>query len=328
MRIGVGIDDRLGLSREQQRQLVQECTRLGYESLWSPANVSNRSHMLTCLLWWQASAELVPGGLMTGVSVVPFPSWTPVALAQQAATVAEITGGKFILGVGLGSYPSPQLREQLNLPDRAPIPYTREFITPLRGLLRGETVNGIKLGVSGLPVPVYLGALGPQVLRLAGQITDGVLPNWSSPEQIAWMREQVNADIPIAHYIRVCVHDDEDAARRAFAANMLGYAMARPGQSKDKGYRGHFARMGFDDALSELERRRDAGEPMEELADAMPAELMRRVGYFGRPEGAAAELKRLSAGLDEAMVRLITVRDGDLDACVKAATACQPSGWR
>jgi hypothetical protein len=51
------------------------------------------------------------------------------------------------------------------------------------------------------------------------------------------------------------------------------------------------------------------------------------VGYFGRPSGAAAALARLSQGLDEAMVRLITVRPGDLDACLTTIRVCEPVGW-
>ena len=163
-------------------------------------------------------------------------------------------------------------------------------------------------------MPVYLGALGPQMLRVAGQVSDGVLPNWSSPEEIARMREHVAADIPIAHYIRVCIDEDEDAARRAFASNMLGYALARPGQRKDQGYRAHFARMGFDEVLTDLEARREAGAPESELVDRMPADLLLRVGYFGNAAGAAKALQRLSQGHDEAMVRLIAPRPGDLSS--------------
>ncbi len=134
--------------------------------------------------------------------------------------------------------------------------------------------------------------------------------------------------MPFALYIRVCIDEDEDAARRAFASNMLGYALARPGQPKDRGYRAHFGRMGFEDVLSDLEQRRDAGASMAQLADLVPPDLLRKVGYFGKPSGAPAAMRELSVGLQEAMVRLISVRRGDLDACVAAIRACEPSGWR
>jgi alkanesulfonate monooxygenase SsuD/methylene tetrahydromethanopterin reductase-like flavin-dependent oxidoreductase (luciferase family) len=176
------------------------------------------------------------------------------------------------------------------------------------------------------------------MLRLSGELADGVTPNWSSAEQIPWLREHVAegartagrdpADVPFAQYIRVCVDEDEDAARRAFVANMLGYALARPGQPKNQGYRAHFGRMGFEDLLTSLEQRRDTGTPVEQLVDAVPAELALKVGYFGKPAGAAKALRHLSQGLDEAMVRLICPTRGDLDGCIKSIEACQPSGWR
>jgi alkanesulfonate monooxygenase SsuD/methylene tetrahydromethanopterin reductase-like flavin-dependent oxidoreductase (luciferase family) len=346
MKAGVGIDPRLGLSVAQQRELVQETARLGYDSLWTPAGLTARSIFQTCHQWWMATTQVVADGLSVGTSVIPFPGWTVPPLAAESATLSEITGGKFNLGIGLGAYPSEALRHQLGLPLISPLAFTRDFLITVRGLCAGKTVDyvgktvtlrGVQLAFKAPPTPVYLAAMGPQMLRLAGEHADGVTPNWSSPEQIAWMRQHVAegaqragrdpAEVPFSQYIRVCIDADEDAARRAFALNMLGYAMARPGQPKDKGYRAHFGRMGFEDILTELEAKRDAGTPLTALVDLVPSELLLRVGYFGKPAGAAAALRSLSRGLDEAMVRLITVRSGDLDACVMAIKACQPSGW-
>ena len=89
---------------------------------------------------------------------------------------------------------------------------------------------------------------------------------------------------------------------------LFRYAIVRPGVPKHLGYRGHFGRMGFDEALSELEERRDRGATLEELYDAMPVELARQVGYFGPAAGAAAAFRRLSEGLDVALVRVVPAR--------------------
>ena len=346
MRAGVGIDARLGLSREQERTLVSQAAELGYDSLWTPAGVTGRSSFQTCREWWEATTAVVPDGLTVGTSVIPFPGWTVPTLAAESATLSEITGGRFSLGIGLGAYPSATFRKQLGLPSVPPVAFTRDYVSTLRQLFAGESVDyagkglslhAVKLGIDAPPVPVYVAAMGPQMLRLAGECADGVTPNWCSAEQIAWMHEHVAEgarragrtprDVPFALYIRVCIDDDVEAARRAFAAQVLSYAMARPGLPKDIGYRAHFARMGFDAILSELETRRDAGAPIAELVDAIPADLLRQVGYFGVASGAADALKQLSQGLDEAMVRLITVRPGDLEACIAAVRACQPEGW-
>ena len=72
----------------------------------------------------------------------------------------------------------------------------------------------------------------------------------------------------------------------------------------------------------------DAVPEIPELVDSLPTELHRTVGYFGPPAGAAAALSRLAQGLDEAMVRIITVRPGDLDACLATVRACAPGGMR
>jgi alkanesulfonate monooxygenase SsuD/methylene tetrahydromethanopterin reductase-like flavin-dependent oxidoreductase (luciferase family) len=134
-------------------------------------------------------------------------------------------------------------------------------------------------------------------------------------------------DVPFAQYIRVCCDVDEEAARREFATQVLGYAMARPGTPKDRGYRALFGRMGFEEVLGELESRRDTGAPMSKLVDTVPRELLLKVGYFGHPAGAAEAFRKLSRGLDEAIVRILTVRPGDLDACVQTIRALKPSGW-
>ena len=125
-------------------------------------------------------------------------------------------------------------------------------------------------------------------------------------------------------YIRVCIDDDVAAARRAFGAQVLGYAMGRPGTPQGAGYRGLFAQMGFDAELSELEQRRDRGAAMPELVDAAAEEMLQAVGYYGPPGPAPAAFARLSAGLDEAIVRIVTARPG-LEPVSQAMAALTPS---
>jgi hypothetical protein len=125
-------------------------------------------------------------------------------------------------------------------------------------------------------------------------------------------------------YIRVCVDDDVEAARRALATQVLGYSMARPGVDRTLAYRGHFGRMGFEEALLDLEARRDAGASMAQLADATPDEMLRSVGYFGPAKGAARAYAELATGLDETIVRIITARPGP-DPVVEAMEALTPA---
>ena len=189
----------------------------------------------------------------------------------------------------------------------------------------------MQLGFRPPRVPLYVGGLGPQMLSVAGELADGIIPSWSSPEQVAWGRAHAASaavragrdpsTVKWVGFVRVCIDEDAEAARRTFAGSLLRYGLASPRGSRTKGYRGQFGRMGFDDVLTELEERRDHGASMDELIDALPVDLMRRVGYFGRPEGVAADFRRLAVGLDTAVVRMITTAPGPskvllaLEAC-------------
>ena len=213
----------------------------------------------------------------------------------------------------------------------------------LRALLAGETVehegkafalHGINLGTPPPRVPVALGALGPKMLSLAGEAADGAALNWCTPEQVAVSRATVTqgaqaagrdpSEITMIEYIRICVDDDVDAARRAYTKALMGYALAPPGANKALGYRGHFARMGFEEALTELEDRRDRGASDEELIDAFPIELAELEGYFGPASGAATAIRRLAEGLDTAIVRVVAARPGT-ESITAVMEACQPT---
>ena len=102
MQIGIGLDQPLGLTFDQQKDLIAEATRRGYQSAWTPHNVRQDGFQI-CSHWWRTSDVVRPGGIGTGISVVPVPGWSPVNLAVCAGTVADHSGGRFILGVGSGS---------------------------------------------------------------------------------------------------------------------------------------------------------------------------------------------------------------------------------
>ncbi len=303
MEIGLGIDGRLVLSDTDQADIAAEAALLGYTSLWTPAR--DDDPFALCARWHQAS------GLATGISVLPLQRWDAKRLVAGTRRARERTAGRFTLGVGSGSEHD------------APIRKMRDLAAALRPLLEDA--------------PIYLGALGPQMLQLAGARYDGAALNWCSPQQTAWSRERVAAGairagrdpraIRIHQYIRVCVDPDVAAARRALATMVLGYAMNRPGADPTKGYRGHFTRMGFDAALTELEAMRTRGADDDTLAERLPDELLGRVGYWGPPESAAAGFEALTAGLDIAVVRVVAAKNTDADcvrlamrSCVRAAS--------
>jgi alkanesulfonate monooxygenase SsuD/methylene tetrahydromethanopterin reductase-like flavin-dependent oxidoreductase (luciferase family) len=158
------------------------------------------------------------------------------------------------------------------------------------------------------------------MVKLAGELADGVIPSWSSPEQVAWGKDLAadaaekagrdRAAVKWVGFVRMCIDEDAEQARRTFAQSLLRYGLGQPGAPRDRSFRGHFGRMGFDDALRELEDRRDNGTPLADLVDTVPLEVMSAVGYFGRPEGAPEAFTRLARGLDTAVLRMITTAPG------------------
>jgi hypothetical protein len=124
-------------------------------------------------------------------------------------------------------------------------------------------------------------------------------------------------------YIRVCVDDDVDAARQALGAQVLGYAMARPGTPKNAGYRAVRA----DGVRRRTDRTggaaRARGGPVR-AGGGGPDEMLRAVGYYGPAAGAPAAFARLCTGLDETIVRVITARRG-LEPVAEAMAALTPS---
>jgi alkanesulfonate monooxygenase SsuD/methylene tetrahydromethanopterin reductase-like flavin-dependent oxidoreductase (luciferase family) len=343
MEIGIGLDPTLRLSWDEQRQMAREAVSLGYTSAWTPSGPAARDAFHVCSQWNAATRDAVEGGIATGISVVPVPAWSPAVLASQAGTVGELTGGRFILGIGSGGIYSAEFQRTWGKPAYPPIAMMREYVTTIRALLGGEKIDhdgpsvslhGVQLTFRPPSVPVFLGALGPQMLRLAGEVSDGAALNWCTPEQIAVSRERVNAgarkagrdpsEVRLAEYIRVCVDDDVAVARRAYTRAAMGYALGRVPGASQSGYRAHFGRMGYDDDLRRIEQGRDMGMPEQEIIDAFPEQMLLGVGYFGPASGAAEAIRRLSTGLDIAVVRVVAARPG-VESVRAVMRACSPA---
>jgi alkanesulfonate monooxygenase SsuD/methylene tetrahydromethanopterin reductase-like flavin-dependent oxidoreductase (luciferase family) len=289
--IALGLDSRLGLSTEQLRDLATAAKDLGYQSLWTNAGV-DYDPIGMCVAWHQRS------GLATGVSVVPIARNPPAVLALAARTAHELSDGRFTLGVGSGS-----------VTDR-PIRAVRDYIAEVRR--------------TAPRVPIAVGALGPQMLRLAADHAQAAALNWCTPEQVAWSRAQTGPRTRLVEYIRVSVDDDVAAARFALAQQLLSYAMlVRP--SGARGYRAHFERMGFGPEIAELEARRAKGATDEELARTMPERLVEAFGYYGAGAGGRERFQRMARGLDVAIVRVLNPRPGDIGPVRRAMQAFAPA---
>ncbi|MCH8109998.1 MAG: LLM class flavin-dependent oxidoreductase, partial [Chloroflexi bacterium] len=261
-------------------------------------------------------------------------------------TMSQVTNGRFYMGIGTGAVYQPRGRRASGMPKVSALAMMRDYMITVRRLVAGEqvdyegetvTLRGVSLGINPPPkTPVYLGALGPEMLRLSGEVADGASLNWCNPERIAWSRERINegaakagrdpSEIKMAEYIRICVDDDVDKARHAFAMSIMNYALGPSvptERQRQLGYRAHFERMGHTDTLLGLDEMRTKGASREEVADAFPPELLLSVGYYGKADGAAKAFRDLAEGLDIAMVRVVSTRPG-VDSTLATMRACRP----
>ena len=346
MKIGVGLDPTLGLSLPEEDSAAKEAAALGYESIWTPEGTGQDSYQI-CMARWMATKQVVDGGIVTGIAVSPVMWRSPTAFAMSGGTMSRITGDKFIMGLGAGGAYRPSVMNSVGLSITSPLKLMRDYITITKDLVNGKTVEyegseaslrGLRLGIIPAPkTPIYLGALGPKMLQLAGELADGVALNWCSPDQIEWSKKQIKngatlsdrdtQDINVTEYIRVCIDEDEETARIALAKATMTYALGTSvptDRDRRFGYRAHFERMGFSDELKELDNMRLLGATNNQIAEAFPENILRSVAYFGKPAGAAAEVARLSRGLDRAIVRVVSPRPGSLESILDAMKACRP----
>jgi 5,10-methylenetetrahydromethanopterin reductase len=236
------------------------------------------------------------GGLLLGSGVLPLPGRSPRLLAQAAATAQERSNGRLILGIGTG----PAARGAL---DRL-----RGTVAMLREAFAGEmatTPEGepFRLAlVPASPPPIWIAALGPRAMRLAGAVGDGVLLNWCTPERVARAREELAeggrdpAEVTVGVYVRACMHADSEAAWLAVSAAAAQYASY-------PAYAQQFARMGLGEEAGRAAAAHAAARPAD-----VPEAFVRGVAAIGDPAAARARLEEYrSAGADLVVVYPVVV---------------------
>jgi alkanesulfonate monooxygenase SsuD/methylene tetrahydromethanopterin reductase-like flavin-dependent oxidoreductase (luciferase family) len=269
-------------------------------------------------------------------------SRTPVTFATSAAMLTRLTGGKFILGIGAGSIYVPEHRREWGIRDK-PLAKVRSYVQTIRAFLAGESVtfksndleyNGAQLGGSPAPTPIYLGALGPEMLRLAGEMADGVVLSWMTAPRIEWARERIAegaaranrdpSEIKVAANVRVSIDDNVAAARRALAASMYSYVVRPAGAIHSGVYRPHMENAGFSAGFAELDRLVGRGLSRDQILDEFPEELLQGFGYYGPAAGAHEALRRHAGSADAAIVRVVP-SGGSAAGALAVMASCAPA---
>ena len=218
-----GIALRDPLPWHELEQIVATSEQTGYAALFLP-EIGGRRDVFAALTGLAPSAPELT--LASGVATIV--SRTPLATAMGAVTVAERSGGRMLLGLGTG----PARKGALDA--------LRDFVRTVRTLLDGAEVKSARLSLDpGAAVPIWIAALGPRAMRLAGEVADGVLLNWCPPERVAFARERIRegaeaagrdpASIRVGVYVRAAVGQGApgDAGLRMAAAEYASYPSYR-----------------------------------------------------------------------------------------------------
>jgi F420-dependent oxidoreductase-like protein len=299
MRLGINLGYWGAGNDAQNLELAREADRLGYSVCW--AAEAYGSDAATVLAWVAAQTERID----VGSAIFQIPGRTPAMTAMTAATLDTLSGGRFRLGLGVSG---PQVSEGWHgVRFDAPVARTREYVEIVRLALSRERVSydgrfhtlplpegpgkALKLTVHPVRerIPVYLAAIGPKNLELAGEIADGWLAVFFSPEhaheQFAALRAGADrsgrslADFDVVPTVPVVIGDELAACAdpvRAYAALYVGGM----GSRTQNFYNALASRMGFDDAaqrVQDLYLARDyAG-----AAAAVPFEFIDRTSLIG-----------------------------------------------
>ena len=313
--LGVRLGNEAQLSSVDIRELAGAAENLGYRAIWMTEGEGRDS--LTQL----TSIAVATNRIVTGTGILPIFSRTPLITAMSAAGLASISGGRFILGLGVGN--GPATTNGHGVPFRRPIDRLRETITIVRRLLLGEEVTYLgkvfQISDSSLGgaapeerVPIYIAALGPKMLRLAGEMADGVLLSWTASsylkQAIQLVRDgAVSAgrdpdEVEISGYVRVAVTEDQYAGWEALQTQVARYAGSIH-------YRNYFRFTGFNREMDAVEA---AGHRSDTIgrSSSISSEMRDELGLVGNAQECRVGLEELRAmGLDKPVVAPLPVGD-------------------
>jgi len=338
MEIDVGLDS-VGLPYESEAEITAEAARLGYGRIWVG---SVADPFQTCALRWSQTRAVVPGGVGTAIGVIPVGVRTPADLALSAAALSRLSGGRFVLGVGAGTVYEAAYRRSWGIEEGSSLALVRAYLQTMRAFQAGEPVtyreaglryDGARLPAEPTATPLYVGAAGPRMITLGGELADGIYLSWCTPDAVGRARALIAdgagragrdpASVTLAASARVCIDDDESAARMALAAALLPY-VAGWGGGRPHAFRVGFERMGFAAEVAAIDRLSASGASREEIIEAFPDRMLRSLGYFGPAAGAAEAVRRQVAGADTAVVRVVPARPG-AEAIRAVLDACRPA---
>lgn len=323
-----------GANAVDQVSLARAAERYGFDSVWTAEAYG--SDAVTPLVWLAAQTERIH----VGTAIMQIAARTPATTAMTAATIDVLSRGRFRLGLGASG---PQVVEGWHgVPYARPLERTREYVDLVRQILtreepasyqgrhfqlpyQGDDATGLgkplKLTMHPLraDLPVYLAAIGPKNVQLAGEIADGWLPIFFSPEGFAaTTRPALLAGLDksdrtldrfdVAPTVSVVIDNDVARARDVLRPGLALY-IGGMGAAGANFYNDLTARYGYEEAASEVQELYLAGHRREACA-AIPDALIDEIALVGPPSRIAARLDAWrDAGVTTLICSLTSVED-------------------
>ena len=260
MKIDIEFNSGAQLPMDAIPDLARAAEAHGFDCAWGgEANNKDPTVMLSAI-------AAVTTRLKVGSAIYHILGRTPATLALQAMGLDELSGGRFLLGIGSSN---PTIAKWHGQSFDRPLSRIQEYIEITRAAMRGEKLNfegkfftaqNFKMAFkpSGRSIPIYVAAFGPKMTRLAGRISDGVLINMANPTEISRIAAEVKAGaqeagkdpskMEIICKIRCSIAPNYSVAREALSHALTYYALADY-------YRELLGRMGF---AEEVEAMRSA----------------------------------------------------------------------
>lgn len=316
MRLGINLGY-FGTALADDTSLITDAEALGYDSVWTAEAYG--SDAVVPLAFLAARTERIK----LGAGILQIPARTPAMTAMTAATLDLMSGGRFLLGLGVSG---PQVVEGWHgRPYGKPLGVTREYVDIVRRALAREeplTADGdyyqlpytgpeatglgkplkIMVRPKRADIPIYLAAIGPNNVRLTAEIADGWLPIFYSPEQTSsvygpLLEEGFTASgepgkekrFDVAPTVFASVSDDLDRARRA-AKPMLALYLGGMGAKGKNFYNDLACRYGYEAAAATIQDLYLDGKKMEATM-AVPDDLVDEVCLVGPRERVAERVE-------------------------------------
>ncbi|MDT7709848.1 MAG: hypothetical protein QOG20_5455 [Pseudonocardiales bacterium] len=281
MRTATTVEGSGGTSFRETLDYVVEAEKLGLDVCWVAEAWG--SDAPSTLGYLAARTER----LLLGSGIIQIGTRTPVAIAQAALTLADMSGGRFLLGLGPSG---PQVIEGLHgVPFAKPLTRMRETVAVVRQAMAGEKVaydgstvriplpggEGRPMGLSTTPnpdIPIYLATMSPKMLALTGEVADGWLGTSFVPEGSAAYFTHLDAglaasgrtrkDLDVCEGAEVAFAADEDELRSMVAGRRkeLAFSLGGMGSASTNFYNDAYSRQGWAEVAAAVRERWQGGD--------------------------------------------------------------------